>query len=320
MKPQLSPATVCDVIGVGASSHDTVYRLPTHPRPDAAFAKIRIREVLSAPGGQTATAMAACASLGLRARFAGTFGRDERGRFVRDALAARQVDVSLAPVKDATNQFAVILIDDSTGERIVLWDRDDRLRLQPDDLPWEAFGTARLLHVDDVDEDAAILVAEFGRSRGIPVTSDLDRITARTETLVSRVAVPVFAEHLPGQLTGESDMERALRRLRRLNEGLLVVTLGAAGAMALEGDDIHLAPGFAVPAVDTTGSGDVFRAGLITGLLAGWDVPRMLRFANAAAALSCTRVGAMASVPTFGEVRDLVAGRARQSSEPGSDE
>lgn len=239
---------------------------------------------------------------------------------MKDALAARNVDVSLAPVKDAPNQFAVILIDDSTGERIVLWDRDDRLRLHPDDLPWERIGAARLLHVDDVDEEAALRVADFGRSRGIPVTSDLDRITALTETLVAHVTVPIFAEHLPGQLTGEADMERALRRLRRLNQGLLVVTLGAAGAMALDGDRVHMVPGFAVHAVDTTGSGDIFRGGVILGLLAGWDVPRMLRFANAAAAVSCTRAGAMASVPTLGEVKRLMEAGDTQSSPPVSDE
>ena len=57
-------------------------------------------------------------------------------------------------------------------------------------------------------------------------------------------------------------------------------------------------------AVDTTGSGDVFRAGFIYGLLHGWPIERMLRMANAAAAVACTRVGAMASIPTLDEVLD----------------
>ena len=81
------------------------------------------------------------------------------------------------------------------------------------------------------------------------------------------------------------------------------MTLGEEGAAALEGDRFHAIPAARVTAVDTTGAGDVFRAGVIYGLLQGWDVPALLRFANAAAALSCTRHGAIASVPSLAEVR-----------------
>jgi sulfofructose kinase len=61
---------------------------------------------------------------------------------------------------------------------------------------------------------------------------------------------------------------------------------------------------------DTTGAGDVFRAGFIYGLLRRWSVEKQLRFANAAAALSCTRAGAIASVPTLDEVNTLLANDA----------
>jgi len=67
--------------------------------------------------------------------------------------------------------------------------------------------------------------------------------------------MPIFAEHVPTQLTGEADLERALRALRRRHDGLLVVTLGARGAAALEGGVFHLAPAFRVKTVDTTGAG-----------------------------------------------------------------
>ena len=76
--------------------------------------------------------------------------------------------------------------------------------------------------------------------------------------------------------------------------------------MALDGDAFHMAPAFAVKVVDGTGAGDVFRAGFIYGLLQKWTVPEMLRFANAAAALSCTRPGAIPSVPELGEIRNLL--------------
>ena len=134
---------------------DFVNLLPGYPQPFGSFAKMQIRERRVLCGGQTA-AMCTCASLGLRSKYVGVSGTDENGRRIRQELARRNVDVTDLIIRDAENQFAVILVDETTGERIVLWDRDDRLRLRDRELPAEAFAAARVIHVDDVDEDAAI--------------------------------------------------------------------------------------------------------------------------------------------------------------------
>ncbi len=166
------------------------------------------------------------------------------------------------------------------------------------------------MHVDDVDQEAAIRVAAIAREAGVPVTSDIDRITDRTHALVAAVSIPMFAEHVPRALTGEADFGKALRQLRQRHDGPLCVTLGPRGAMLLEGDELFEEPAFAVDAVDTTGSGDVFRGAFIHARLRG-DSPReMLRFANAAAAVSCTRVGAINGVPTVEEVDAMLRTRS----------
>jgi sugar/nucleoside kinase (ribokinase family) len=172
-------------------------------------------------------------------------------------------------------------------------------------VPQAVIAGARLLHVDDVDEEAAIAAAGVARAAGIPVTSDLDRVGTRTEALVAAVTIPIFAEQVPAALTGEGDVERALRKLRRTHSGLLCVTLGSRGAMLLDGDQLHHVPAPRVDAVDATGAGDVFRGGFIYALLRGDTPPDILRFANAAAAASCTRQGAMDSVPTLADVEAL---------------
>lgn len=296
-----------DVVGLGANSVDYVNLLPAYPQQQGQFAKMRIRRQILCCGGQMATAMATCVRLGLRARYVGVTGTDENGRRIRAELAERGVDMTDAIIRDVANQFAVIIVDESSGERIVLWDRDERLSMRERELPVETFAAARVIHVDDVDQPAAIQAARIGRAHGIPVVSDLDRMTDRTAELVATVTIPIFAEHLPLQLTGEGDQERALRRLRRQHAGTLVVTLGAHGAMALDGDRLHVVPGFPVDAADTTGSGDVFRGGFIYGLLQGWPVDRTVQYANAAAAVSCTRLGAMNGVPAPSEVDALLA-------------
>ena len=106
-----------DVIGIGATSVDYVYRLPTRPEAEGPHSKIRISSHTVSCGGQMATALAACATLGLRSKFAGVIGSDDNGTRVQEALVARGVDVADAVVHHGPNQFAVILVDERTGER-----------------------------------------------------------------------------------------------------------------------------------------------------------------------------------------------------------
>ena len=293
----------CDVVGIGENSVDLVYRVPGAPAPNAKF-QAEAHSVSC--GGQVATTLAACATLGLRATYLGTFGDDANGQRVRDAMAAAHVDVSLAAVRNAPNRHAVILVDERNGDRTVVWHRDPKLAIRVDDIPNAVVRHARLLHVDDLDEDASIAAARIAAGSGVPVTSDVDRVTHHTAALIALSTVPIFSAHVPSALTSESDPERALRRLRKSHAGWLCVTLGTNGAMLLEGDRLHHVPAFAVDAVDTTGAGDVFRAAFIYALLQSQGPAEILRFASAAAAISCTREGAMTSVPSLAEVEQLL--------------
>jgi len=292
---------------VGANSVDYVYRLPDSPRADSPTAKLRISSHTVSCGGQMATALAACAALGLRTTYVGAIGSDDNGRRIERELAGRGIDLAHLVTREGRNQFAVITVDERTGERIVLWDRDERLMLQPADIPATVIAEARLVHVDDVDEEAAIRAAMLARAAGVPATSDLDRVTNRTAELVAAVSIPIFAEHVLPAITGEADHARALTRLRQTHAGMLCVTLGPRGSMMLVEDELFVEPGFAVAAVDTTGAGDVFRAGFIHAFLRGDQPAGILRFANAAAALSCTRSGALNGVPALGEVAAFMA-------------
>jgi len=293
-----------DVIGVGANSVDHVYRLPQFPKPDSSAAKLRITQHTLSFGGQTATTLCTCAAMGLRTRYIGTTGSDDNGQLMREALMDRGIDIGQSLESDGDNAFAVILLD-GAGERVVLWERPLGLDLAPGDIDESVVCDARLLHVDDVDIDTAIRAASMARAAGIPVTSDIERVDARTEELVAAVSIPIFAEHVLEQLTGEADFEQALRRLRQRHAGMLCVTIGARGAMLLVEDQLYRAPAYPVPVVDTTGAGDVFRGAFIVALLRGDPPGDILRFANAAAAISCTRLGAINSVPTLGEAQAL---------------
>ena len=288
-----------DVVGIGENSVDLVYRLAGAPAPNAKLAASAYRVSC---GGQVATTLAACAGFNLRTAYVGTFGNDDNGARVRDALTRAGVETSYAVVREAPNRHAVILVDVRNGDRTVLWHRDPRLVLKADEIPADVITGARLLHVDDLDEEASIAAARIAAMAGVAVTSDIDRVTVRTTELLAVSTVPIFSTHVPLALTGERDAERALRKLRGHHAGWLCVTLGADGAMLLEDDRLHHVPAPLVNAIDTTGAGDIFRAAFIYGLLRSQSPVEILRFATAAAAIGCTREGAMDAVPSVDEV------------------
>ena len=296
---------VFDVIGVGTNSVDEVLITGENLLDvlSAGKGRVQARHVFS--GGQTATTMCACAAFGLKTGYVGAFGSDAWGGMVRRDLEARGVATNHSAVVDQPNRTAVIVVD-ASGNRTVLWHRSEGLSLKPHQLDASAL-QARLVHIDDDDPEIALRAATLARSAGTPVTSDLEHLNGTTEQLISATTYPILNEHLAAALTGEQDPERALRRLRRLNPGLLCVTLEARGAAALDGDRFHMSAAAPVSVVDNTGAGDIFRGGFIYGILQKWAIPDILRFANAAAGLSCTRLGAIASVPTHDEARRLLA-------------
>ena len=295
-----------DVVGVGTNSVDDVLLLKGGAASAQASGKARVDARYQFAGGQTATVLAACAKLGSRCRYVGAFGSDERGQLIRRTLVALGIDVAHAVECGAPNRNAVIVVD-GDGRRTVLWHRSGRLAVSPSDLRPDVL-EARIVHVDDDDPVLALHASRLARDAGTPVTSDIEHPSDTVEQLVSTVTYPILEQQLPAKLTGESDPERALRKLRRLNPGVLCMTLGDCGAAALDGDRFHVSPAFRVGVVDTTAAGDVFRAGFIYGLLRGLTIPDVLRFANAAAAVSCTRLGAIPSVPPVEEVEKLMAG------------
>jgi sugar/nucleoside kinase (ribokinase family) len=289
-----------DVLGIGTNSLDEVVQLAAELPAIVSIGKARMTNRHVMVGGQTATVAAGCAALGLRAGYIGAFGADAHGELVRSTLHARGVDLTYAVVADAPNRGALVLVD-ACGRRAVLWRRSERLAVPLSALSPQSIA-ARLVHVDDDDAALALHAARLARAANIHVTSDIEHAVDGVEAIVAAVTCPIFDEHLPAQLTGERDPERALRKLRRLNRGLLVMTLADRGAAALEGDVFHTVPACPVRVVDSTGAGDVFRAGFIYGVLQGWAVPEILRFANAAAAVCCTRLGAVPSVPSLADV------------------
>ena len=303
-----------DVVGVGLNATDTLLVVPHFP---AYAGKVPFQEELLSPGGQVASAMVACARLGLRVKYIGAIGDDDRARIQLESLRGTGINLDDVQVcRDCPNQSAYIVIDHSTGERTVFWRHDKCLRIDPGRILPEQIASARLLHIDGFDTAAAERAALIARSNGIPVTADVDTIYHGFERVLPNVDYLVASSEFPAAWTGVNDPFRALETLQN-HYGMRVaaMTLGAHGALARESGKFHYSPAFVVNCLDTTGAGDVFHGAFCYAVLKAMPMHDALEFSNAMAALNCTALGARGGIRGHEEVRALMA-RAERRAHP----
>lgn len=296
-----------DVVGLGQNSVDLVAVVSGFPRSNT---KHRLERFVRLPGGQVATAMVCCARLGWRARYVGRFGMDELGLLGLESLTQEGVDVSAAQTVQARTRTAIVLVDARTGDRTVLWDRDPALALRPGDVTPEVWASARALHVDCEDIAAATEAARIARENGVLTLIDVEAVLPGVPALLRHIDVVVASEGFPEKLTGHQDTGTALAAMaREYAPAVACVTLGNGGSLAIcQGREIRT-PAFEVLVADTTGAGDAFRGGFVSGYLAaGPDagIDDVLIYATAVAALTCRSLGARDGLPRAADVEQFL--------------
>ena len=301
------PAKV-DLVGVGLNATDTLIPLSAYP---ARGSKMEYTSSTVMPGGQAATTVVACQTWGLSTRYVGKLGDDHAAQLHRDAFARTGVDARLITVAGGVSLQSLILVDED-GERTVLYRRDERMALQPEELDRAWIVNARALHVDGYDTAAATTAARWARAAGIPVIADLDELYPGVEELIENVDYLIASRDFPCRLMAEGNLENALRQMQlRYGCRLTAATLGQDGVLAWDGSRLHHSSAYCVPVADTTGAGDIFHAGFIYGLLQEWPLGRQLDFACAAAAMNCSSLGARGGIHSVQAIENLMASASR---------
>jgi sugar/nucleoside kinase (ribokinase family) len=286
---------------------DHLIVVPEYPAFDT---KVRLLEHKQSAGGQTASTMVALRRLGLKTAYAGRFGSDSEGRFGLKSLVDEGVNCDFAEVVEgAKNQIAFITIDARSGERTIVWDRDDRLAYKPEEAPAEFGERGRVLHLDAHDPPACVRVATAAKSSGTIVSADIDNVYEGLPELLPLIDILIGSKEFPRRVTGVADERAALVQLHeRFGCAIAGMTIGAAGAVVYcEGKFIE-SPGFAAPGGcrDTTGAGDAFHGGFLYGLLTGEDLETSLKLGNAVAAIKCSALGARTALPTAPELTNFL--------------
>ena len=294
------------VIGLGQACIDYLGDLTSYPQEDG---KIELNNLHIRCGGPASTALVSLSRLGISTSFLGSISDDPFGVEILKNLRKENVDVSFLKVTPGyTSQFAFISVTKKSAKRTIFWHRGTVPYLRPRDVDLSRFPNARILHIDGLMMEASMEAARQAKASGMTVVMDAGTMRKGSKELTSLVDVLISSEEFAEPLIGpKATHETALYALRELGPKQVVITLGSEGSIGLNNQGIFRQAAFPVNAVDTTGAGDVYHGGYIYGLVQGWKMNKCMRFASAAAALKCRKIGAQTGIPNLETINDFMS-------------
>lgn len=282
------------------------------------------------PGGAPANVAAAAARLGSRTAFIGKVGADSFGGYLRQVLEENGVDHCGLQVSQSPTTMAIVSVDE-TGERSFSFIRGADCEMVPEDVDEALAQSSKILHFGSVSltqgvaRSATIFTARAAHQAGVLVSYDpnyrpalwrtrRDALEWMTLPLSLVDIIKLSEEELP-LLTGSSDLEQGSRLLEEHGISLVMVTLGAKGAFCRWRGACFTVPAVPTKVADTNGAGDTFMGAVLSRLCRRGDKPlegleeaelrEIVSFANRAAALTCSRSGAIPAMPTLAEVEEV---------------
>lgn len=290
-----------DIVVIGSINHDLTVMTARLPAPGETVLGSRH---YSGGGGKGANQAVAAARLGAGVAMVGRVGDDDHGSALRAALAAEGIDVETIGFDEVAPTGVAVITVDEHAENTIVVSPGANDRLSPEHLDPELVAGAAVVLVQlEIPLETVTAAAKLARG-----TLILNPAPARPlpRELLEHVDLMVPNRSELGILTGAPEpatVEEAAGLARRLGHGgTMVVTLGAAGAVIVDGDGIVHIPAPEVDPVDPTGAGDAFCGALGQALSQGWDSIDALRRAVAAGALATTRPGAQTAMPTSEEL------------------
>lgn len=283
------------VVIVGSANVDQVFRVEAIPAPGETVLSHGFSIAL---GGKGQNQAVAAARAGAGTAFIGALGGDAFGSSIREGLAADGIDTEGVRTVGAPTGTALIAVDDS-GENTIIVEAGANGLLELSDPDVAAITAARVLVLQlEIPLDTVTRAAAVARGAGTRVLLNAAPIRELPAELLSNVDVLIVNEHEGAFLAHDGHVATLAP--------VVIVTLGAVGAVAYAGGEEVRVAAPTVPAVDATGAGDTFCGALAARFAEGAALGEALRFAVAAASLSVQKHGAVPSIPTRLEIESAL--------------
>lgn len=282
-----------------------------------------VRRFLMGWGGDTSNFAVAAARLGAKAGYVTRLGQDEFGDSFMRLWQKEGVDTSRVE-RDPEAPTGIYFISRKGKEHFFTYYRAGSAasRMRPDSLPLDYIKRARLFHVSGISQaistsacDAVFAAIKAAKEAGVLVSYDpnlrlrlwpLERARAVIHTAGAMADILLPSLEDARVLAGRDQPEEIARFYLGLGPKVVVLKLGPDGALLATSQEMMRIPPYEVEVVDTSGAGDAFDAAFVVGYLAGWDLLRCAKFANAAGALTATGLGVVGSIPRLEQVEALM--------------
>jgi len=281
------------VFGIGQCSLDYIGLIPSYPPPDV---KCEFSSLVIQGGGPVATALVALKRWGIDGYMAGVLGDDDFGACITSLLNDEGVGAGgLCIRENCYSQFAFIVSEPSTARRTIFWQRPTGQPLKPEELDISLLEQSQALHIDGLFPEASVYACRKAKALGIPVIVDAGTLRDGMLDLAKWSDCFVASEVFSNALA--ETPEATCRVLAGMGIRFTGVTLGAKGYIALVDGRLIRKEAYPAEAVDTTGCGDVFHAGLTYGIVRGWDAEKSLDLGAWAAARVAEKAGGRSGIP-----------------------
>ena len=302
-----------DILVIGSLNADLVVRTPRFPAPGETISG---EDLAIIPGGKGANQAVAAARQGAQVSMLGRVGNDSFGPALIDNLQQNHVDTTYVLTDKSATGTAIIVVD-ARGQNSIVLSPGANGRVSLADVDAFPFQDADMLLLQfEIPLEIVIRAASLARQNGLRVILNPAPARPIPDSLLADVDILVPNESelqlLSGQPVTDKDSAKAAA-LALLEKGvkIVIVTLGANGALLVTDEKVTHIPTFKVEVVDTTAAGDAFIGGLAAALLKGKSLDEAVSYGNASGTLAATKFGAQPSLPTADDVEKLLESSPR---------
>ncbi|MGQ4891655.1 MAG: carbohydrate kinase family protein [Candidatus Njordarchaeia archaeon] len=296
-----------NVLTVGHILIDMRFRVEDFATPDRESPIIESSRGL---GGSAANVAVGIVKLGGKSRIIGKVGLDSFGKMAIDELLARGVDINGVKVDVAgTTGFSIVIIN-REGKVIFYGHKGSADELTCDEIDEKLFKDIEFVHIASLKPRIVKVIIEKSKKHKLFVTYDPGRTVVKMgfnaiKDLLPGIDILLINRKEAMTLSGKKENDEIAKFFKKNNPNTTIIKLGEKGSLIVSPNEIEHVPAFKVHAVDTTGAGDSFAAGLITSLGSGKNLVDSVRFGNAVAAIKVQHLGAQ-QIPTLKEVENFI--------------
>jgi ribokinase len=299
---------------VGSSNVDLILQLPRFPKPGETVLGGQFFKV---QGGKGANQAVAAARAGANVCFISRVGNDDLGKTTIQSYSKDDINVENVSVDTHAPTGVAVIYVDAHGENTIGLAAGANATLTPEHIrhALSVIASSKILLVQlEIPLDSVYESILLAQKSNVPVILNPAPAQPIDSDILKKVSIitpnETEAEILTGiPLTTDDAIKQAAQQLHSMGIKIVIITLGARGVYVATEENRSFVPGFKVTAVDTTAAGDVFNGTLAVAIAEGKMLTDAIRFANAAAALSVTKLGAQTSAPQRNEIDEFILSR-----------